>query len=145
MSFIEVQAGGRLTSDPEMKQVGDTWKTSFSIAHNKRWKDKEKTIYLDVEVWGPQAENVAEHKRKGDFVAVIGDLDMDEWEERDSGKKRRKLFLHARYVDFGGKRETRDDEDDRPRRRSRDTDTRSRNDDRRDRDRDRERYNDLPF
>lgn len=159
MSFQTFVCGGNLTADPEMKYVRETPKTSFSIAVNKRTRDGEKTLYIDVETWDKLAESVAEHKRKGDYVVVIGEWDMDEWDDQESGKKRRKWFVRGRDVRFEGpKSGGRDDrDDDRPRRSSRDDDrprrSRDRDDDRprrgRDDDEDRgardKRYDDLPF
>lgn len=149
MSFQIYTAGGNLTADPKMTYVGETPKTSFSIAVNKRTREGEKTLFIDVECWDKLADSVAEHKRKGEYVVIIGEWDMDEWEDKETGKPRRKYFVRARDVRFEGPRSDRgrDRDDDRPRR-SRDDDRPRRRDDRDDERRrrdDDERYGDLPF
>ncbi len=149
MSFQSVTLGGNLTRDPEMKYAGEKAVTRFSIAINKRTRDGEKTLFIDCEAWEKEAENVAEYKRKGDYVVVMGEIDIDEWEDKDTGKPRRKYYIKARRVAFEGtRRDERDDRDERPRRRD-DRDERPRRRDDRDDDRRREedakRYDDLPF
>lgn len=161
MSFQTWIGMGNLTSDPEMKYVGQTPKTIFSIAINEKRGEKEETIFVDVECWDKVAESVAEYKRKGDQVLVQGRWKMDEWEDQD-GKKKRKWYVRADQVRFvgaprdnddRGSRRSRDD-DDRPRRSRDDRDDRPRRRDDRDEeprrgsardDNERERYSDLPF
>lgn len=147
MSFQTWVGLGNLTSDPEMKYVKETPKTSFSIAINEKRGDKEETLFVDVECWDKLAEIVAEYKRKGDPVLVQGRWKMDEYEDRDNNR-RRKWYVRADTVRFvsGGERRDRDDERG-SRRRTRDDD-RPRRDDRDDEDRrsrDKDRYADLPF
>lgn len=144
MSFQIYVAGGNLTSDPEMKYVGENAKTRFSIAINDRRGDKEETFFVDVECWEKLAERVAEYKRKGDYVVIQGRWKMDEFVDRDNNK-RRKYYVRAHDVKFEGPKAQDDDrrrDDDRPRR-----DDRRRDDDRprRDTERDPRNYDDLPF
>ena len=136
---------GNLTADPEMKYVGEHAKTTFSIAINAKYGDKEEVLYVDVECWEKLAETVAEYLRKGRQCLVQGRWKMDEFEDRD-GNKRRKWYVRADTVRFVGSKP--DDEDDRPRRRrDRDDDDRPRRRDDRDKERSPrdDKYDDLPF
>lgn len=101
----EVTVTGNLTSDIDLKvtKSGDPV-ASFSIAWNKRsQKDGEWTEtpnFFDVTVWGPLAENCAKSFRKGSRVIVVGRLEQNRWEDRESGQQRSKVVLVA--DDVGG-------------------------------------------
>ena len=64
---------GRLTSDPELKHVGDD-KTvcELRVAYNQQRGNS--TGYIDVQVWGKPAATHAEHLGKGHQVQVSGEL-----------------------------------------------------------------------
>lgn len=146
MSFQQYVAGGNLTDDPEMKYVKETPKTSFSIAINERRGQNEETIFVDVECWDKTAENVAEYKRKGDYVVIIGRWKMDQWEDRETGQKRKKWYVRADQVRFEGQKGERDDDRGSRRRDQDDERPRRSRDDERDTERSsRGRYDDLPF
>lgn len=142
MSFHQTTVIGNLTDDPEMKYVGETEKTTFSVAVNDRYKDKERVTYYDVEAWGRDAENVAEHMRKGRKIHVTGKMQMDEWTS-DDNTKRRKWYLRAEKITFLDKPPA-DDRDDRRRDDRRDNRRSTRRNEEPERQRD-DRYNDLPF
>lgn len=92
---------GNLTRDPEVRMAGETKVANFSIAVNTyRTKQKQDTAYVDIVVWGGQAEFVEKYFIKGKRVWVTGKLEMDKWVDRD-GKERTKLQVTAREVNFG--------------------------------------------
>jgi len=80
---------GNLTKDPEYKQVSERELVSFRIAVNESiGKDKEETIYLDVDGWGSHAgyaQNV--QLGKGDRVIVDGRLRQRNWEDGNGVKR----------------------------------------------------------
>jgi single-strand DNA-binding protein len=53
------------------------------------------TTFVDVQVWGANAENLAKLVRKGQEIFVEGALRQDVWDDKDTGKNRSKLFLKA--------------------------------------------------
>lgn len=53
--------------------------------------------WVDVTVFGDQAENVANSVKKGDRVGVVGRITQDRW-ENDAGDKRTKLKVIADEV-----------------------------------------------
>jgi single-stranded DNA-binding protein len=67
---------GHLTSDPEMKVVGDTAVLNFRIAINGY---KDSASFLSCQVWGKYAESLARVLVKGQFVAVHGELQTYEY------------------------------------------------------------------
>lgn len=97
---------GRLTRDPELKYVGgsNTAYCRLGMANTRYYKDKnsgerrEDTTFVDVTVWGPQAEFVGERLRKGRPVLVEGSLRTNEWEDQSTGQKRSKMVVNAQRV-----------------------------------------------
>jgi len=66
---------------------------------NRRYRDRENnwrddTVFLDVEIWGRQAETLGQSLKKGSTVFVDGRLKMDEWTSKD-GTRRSKLVVVA--------------------------------------------------
>lgn len=85
---------GRLTADPELKYTGKgTAVTKITLAVDGPYKGddgKPKTVFVDVVVWGKQAESVANYKKKGEVVGVRGQIEVRSYE--DSQSIRRKAF-----------------------------------------------------
>lgn len=97
-SFNKVILVGNLTRDPEVKYVGSgTAVCEIGLAVNRTWYDKtanekkEETTFVDVTLWGRQAEVAGQYLSKGRPVLIEGRLQLDTWEDRESGKKRSKL------------------------------------------------------
>jgi single-strand DNA-binding protein len=97
---------GNLTRDPEVRYtpkgtaVGD-----LGIAINDSYKAQDGTIketvtYVDVEVWGRQAETCKQYLTKGRPVFIEGQLRLDQWEQ--DGQKKSKLKVRADRVQFLG-------------------------------------------
>ena len=61
---------------------------------------KEVTTFLDVQVFGPSAEHLAKLATKGQEIFVEGALRQNQWEDKDTGKNRSKLFLKAERWQF---------------------------------------------
>ena len=98
---------GNLTRDPEVRYtpkgtaVGD-----LGIAINETYKAqdgtvKESVIYVDVEVWGRQAETCKQYLTKGRPVFVEGRLKLDQW-ETPQGEKKKLMRVRADRVQFLG-------------------------------------------
>ena len=94
---------GNVTRDPETKVIGDNKTVSkFGLAVNRKFGKTEETTFVDVECWGATAETVSAYLTKGRQVAVQGRLKQDNWEDKQSGEKRSKLFVVADRVQFLG-------------------------------------------
>lgn len=80
---------GNLTRDPEYKKISDRDLVSFRIAVNESiGKDKEETIYLDVDGWGSHADYAQNvDLSKGDRVVVEGRLRQRNWEDNEGVKR----------------------------------------------------------
>lgn len=105
MNYVALM--GNLTKDPEVRvtpsgtAVGD-----LRLAINERFRtregeDKETVCYVDVVVWGRQAETCQKYLTKGSQVLLEGKLQFDQWETE--GQKRSKIRVNAQRVQFLGK------------------------------------------
>lgn len=97
-SFNKVILVGNLTRDPQVKYTtGGTAVTELGLAVNRRWLDKQsnqwkdETTFVDVTLWGRTAEIAGEYLAKGRQVLIEGRLQLDTWDDRESGQKRSKL------------------------------------------------------
>jgi|TARA_Y100000289_G_C3925147_1_gene152841 single-strand DNA-binding protein len=76
--MADVSLYGRLTKDPEIRQVGDKTVAVFSVADGDYFyqkKDTEKqSLYFDCEAWGRQADTVQSFFNKGNRIKVSGQL-----------------------------------------------------------------------
>jgi single-strand DNA-binding protein len=96
---------GNLTREPELRYTpGGAAVCEFGLAMNRRFvangQDKEETCFVDVVVWGKQAESCGRFLEKGAQALVEGRLQLDQWEDRDSGSKRSRLRVVAERVQF---------------------------------------------
>jgi single-strand DNA-binding protein len=59
----------------------------------------EQVCYLEIVVWGAQADACAAHLTKGRLIHVEGRLLQDRWDDAD-GVKRSKIVVVAEHVQF---------------------------------------------
>ncbi|MEW6614002.1 MAG: single-stranded DNA-binding protein [Thermodesulfobacteriota bacterium] len=103
-----VVIGGNLGDKPLVRYTpAGTAVTNFDIAVNRKWSDsegneKESTVWVRINAWGKQAENIGEYLDKGSPVLVQGELVENRWEDKETGKMRSKLEVRARSVTFLG-------------------------------------------
>jgi single-strand DNA-binding protein len=110
-SFNKVILVGNLTRDPEVKYTtGGTAVTELGLAVNRTWFDqkanerKEETTFVDVTLWGRQAEVAGEYLSKGRPVLIEGRLSLDSWEDKATGQKRSKLKVVGEAMQMLGSR-----------------------------------------
>lgn len=88
---------GNVTRDPEIKYTPKgSAVTDLGIAVNRVFtpdggEKREETTYVDVTLWGRQAEIAGEYCKKGRSIYIEGRLQLDSWEDKASGQKRSKL------------------------------------------------------
>lgn len=107
-SFNRIIIAGNLTKDPELKQLGGGQQVCrMSIASNRQFKNRQtgamnqEVCYVDVDVWGPQAENCKQYLAKGRPVLIEGRLKLDTWKDNE-GQTRSKHSIVADRVVFLG-------------------------------------------
>lgn len=107
-SFNKVILMGNLTKDPEIRYTpSGTPVATFGLAVNRRYKQgeelKEEVCYIDIVVFGKQAEHCGQYLSKGHGVIVDGRLQQRRW-ETDDGQKRSKHEIVAQTINFLPKR-----------------------------------------
>lgn len=107
--FNKVILIGNLTKNPELRYTpSGTPVTSFGLAVNRRYRQaeelKEEVCYIDVVVFGKQAEHCGQYLSKGNGVIVDGRLQQRRWESQD-GQKRSKHEVVAQTITFLPKRQ----------------------------------------
>lgn len=118
---------GNVTRDIELTYTkGGTAVCEIGLALNKTWTDsstgekKEKVSFHDCRAWGKTAEFIEKWFSKGKPILIQGELAQDEWEDKETGKKRRKTVVLIDRVEFAGdvrKREAPEEPEDRQQKR----------------------------
>jgi single-strand DNA-binding protein len=97
---------GNLTRDPEVRYTsGGAAVANFSMAVNERYRtaageDKVDTCFVDLEVWGKQAETLKQYVRKGDPLFVEGRLRMETWQDKATGQNRSRMRIRCDRFQF---------------------------------------------
>lgn len=106
-SYNKVILMGNLTRDPELRVTPKgTPVCQIGLAVNEKFKDKdgnarEEVTFVDVDVFGRQAEVIAKYMSKGRPILVEGRLRLDTWESKE-GEKRSKLKVVLDNFQFVG-------------------------------------------
>ncbi|OGB85816.1 hypothetical protein A3J41_02960 [candidate division TM6 bacterium RIFCSPHIGHO2_12_FULL_38_8] len=97
---------GNLTRDPEFKQLPSGQSvTRLALATNRQFKNRQtglmvqEVCYVDVDVWGAQADTCRQYLAKGSSVLVEGRLKYDTWKDAQ-GATRSKHSISADRVVF---------------------------------------------
>lgn len=105
-SFNRVIIAGNLTRDPEYKQLASGQAMCrLGLASNRQFKNKQtgtmvqEVCYVDIDVWGAQAESCRQYLQKGRPVLVEGRLKFDSWKDAE-GQTRSKHAIVADRVVF---------------------------------------------
>lgn len=101
--FNKVILIGNLTKDPEVRYTpGGTPVCTLRIASSTKYKSgeglKEETLFIDVVVFGKQAETSGQYLSKGSTALVEGRLQERRWES--DGQQRSKFEVVAQTVRF---------------------------------------------
>lgn len=106
-SFNRIIMMGNLTRDPDRKQLSSGQSVCrLGLASNRQFKNRQtgamsqEVCFVDVEVWGAQADSCQQYLQKGKPVLVEGRLKLDSWE--DNGVRRSRHYIVADRVTFLG-------------------------------------------
>jgi single-strand DNA-binding protein len=101
---------GNLTRNPEIKySPKGTAIADIGLAINRTWKDEngekiDEVTYVDVTCWGRLAELAEQYLKKGRPVFIEGRLQLDSWDDKQTGQKRSRLRVIAENLQFLGSR-----------------------------------------
>ena len=109
-SLNKVMLMGNLTRDPELRYTPKGQAvTDIGLAMNRKYKTaenemREEVTFVDVTFWGKAAEIICQWMKKGRPFYVEGRLQMDSWDDKQSGKKMYKMRVIGDEFQFlGGK------------------------------------------
>lgn len=104
-SYNRIILMGNLTRDPEYKTLPSGQNVCrLGLASNRSFKNRQtgtvtqEVCFVDVDVWGAQAETCQQYLTKGRPVLIEGRLKLDSWEQ--DGQKRSKHSIVADRVTF---------------------------------------------
>lgn len=105
VSLNKVCIAGRLTRKPELRKTPNGMSvTDLLVALNREFytlngEKQQEVCFVDVVVWGKQADLCVRHLDCSSPVLVEGRLQLDVWYSRE-GEKRCKLRIAAERVQF---------------------------------------------
>ena len=106
-SFNKVILMGNLTRDPELRYTPKgTAVARITLAVNRTYtageggEKKEEVSFVDVDVWGRQAEVISQYMKKGRPLLVEGRLKQDTWEDKNTKQKQSKLKVVLESFSF---------------------------------------------
>jgi len=109
-SFNKVILLGNLTRDPEVRytpkgsavcDLGIALNRSYTLDSGEK---REEVTYVDVVLWARLAEIAGEYLKKGRPVFIEGRLQLDTWDDKQSGQKRSKLRVIGETMQLLGGR-----------------------------------------
>jgi single-strand DNA-binding protein len=109
-SFNKVILLGNLTRDPEVRYTPKgSAVCDLGIAINRQYtldsgEKREEVTYVDVVLWSRLAEIAGEYLKKGRPVFIEGRLQMDTWDDKQTGQKRSKLRVIGETMQLLGSR-----------------------------------------
>lgn len=105
-SFNRVIMMGNLTRDPEHKQLASGQAVCrLGLASNRQFKNKntgqmiQEVCFVDIDVWGAQADSCNQYLQKGRSILVEGRLKLDTWTDNE-GQRKSKHSIVADRVTF---------------------------------------------
>jgi len=109
-SFNKVILVGNLTRDPEVRYTPKgSAVCDLALAVNRQYsleggEKREEVTYVDVVLWARLAEIAGEYLKKGRPVLIEGRLQLDSWDDKQSGQKRSKLRVVGETMQLLGGR-----------------------------------------
>lgn len=101
---------GRFIKDPELRYVGEKNKavTNFILAVDREYKNskgEKDTDFINIEVWGKQAEVLCEYMTKGRMIGIEGKIKVDKY-KTENGEHRYITRVRAtsfKFLDYKNK------------------------------------------
>ena len=91
---------GNLTRDPELTETSSGAPLCrFGLAVNRRTNGVEQADFYNVTAFRYLAETIAKYKKKGDRVAIVGDIQIRNYED-NTGARRTAVDVIAEDIEF---------------------------------------------
>lgn len=96
---------GNLTRDPELKTLpSGQGVCRLNLASNRQFKNRQsgdmvqEVCYVDIDVWGPQADSCSQYLQKGRQVLIEGRLKLDSWQDQEGNNRSKHSIVADRVV-----------------------------------------------
>ena len=97
---------GRLVADPEMRKTSsDISVCRFRVAIDRDYQrqgEERQADFIPCVCWRSTADFVGKYFRKGQMIAVVGSLQSQSYEDKQTGAKRTSYEVQADKVSFCG-------------------------------------------
>lgn len=92
---------GRITKDLELRYTSNNKAVcDFSIAVNRAYSGEEKEVdFINIQIWGKQAENLQKYQTKGGLIAISGTLRVDIYKDKED-KNKYKTYVLANSIEY---------------------------------------------
>ena len=91
---------GNITRDPELSETNNGASICrFGIAVNRRSPSGEQTDFYNLTAFRSLAETIAKYKKKGDRIAVVGDIQIRQYED-NQGQRRTAVDVIVNDIEF---------------------------------------------
>lgn len=107
-SYNKVMLIGNLTRDPEVRYtpkgsaVCDIGLAVNRVYTSDSGEKVEEVTFVDVVLWAKMAELAGKYLHKGRPVFIEGRLQMDSWEDKQTGQKRTRMRVVGEQMQFLG-------------------------------------------
>jgi len=104
-NYNKVIMMGNLTRDPEYKTLGSgQGLCKLGLASNRQYRNRQtgamiqEVCFIDIDVWGAQAESCRQYLQKGRPVLVEGRLKLDTWQDQNGNNRSKHTIVADRVV-----------------------------------------------
>ena len=108
MAYInKVTIVGNITKDPEIRKTSTgTSVCYFGIESSRQFKNRQsgamdkETCFIDINIWGAQAETSTQSLKKGLNVLVEGHIKFNTWQDQTGVKHAKHLIVADQVIPF---------------------------------------------
>jgi len=104
-NFNKVIMVGNLTRDPEYKEISSGQALCrLGLASNRQYRNRQtgnlvqEVCFIDIDVWGAQAESCRQYLQKGRAVLVEGRLKFESWQDNNGNNRNKHTIVADRVV-----------------------------------------------
>lgn len=84
---------GRLTADPELKEVNGSKVCNFTLASNVKKGEDVVGLFPDFVAWNAKAELICQYLKKGSKIMIDSHYDESFWEDQNGTKRKSIKFV----------------------------------------------------
>lgn len=97
--FNKIVLMGHTTKLPDITNTKDGMLVgNCGIATNRKYKDKEETMFIDFTCFGKTAEYLGNYATKGSTILIEGRLALDTWEQEGQKRSKHKIIVETLQI-----------------------------------------------